>query len=180
MRQLSDLAPGRQLEPSSTKHQPHAMPAGKCLCTSGLRCVRIAHCQARTRLAVSRDSQWADLGAVLLVALFLRPQPLLVGEELLLHEQPVLYALQLQQPQLALRVRRDRRQLGPEARRRCAPLLAPHTRGRRRRLPLFLLLALQHELTRLRRVWQDALQCMSALHGPVHATIGSTLARKRM
>jgi hypothetical protein len=84
----------------------------------------------------------ADLSAVLLIPLLLWAEPLLVGEELLLHEQPVLYALQLEQPQLAFRIWRDCRESRPKARCCCPTLLASYSRRWRRRLPLFLLLGL--------------------------------------
>ena len=55
------------------------------------------------------------LGPVFLIPLFLRLEPLLVGDKLLLHEQPVLYALQLEQSELALGIGSDARQLGTQA-----------------------------------------------------------------
>ena len=48
---------GSSIPFESTQHQPHAMPAGTCLRTSGLRCVRTAHCQARTLGGVSGLSE---------------------------------------------------------------------------------------------------------------------------
>ena len=67
----------------------------------------------------------------------------LVLHKLLLHQQPVLDTLQLEQAQLALGRGRDGRQLGAEAAGAAAPpLLLAHARRRRGRL-IFLLLLLQ-------------------------------------
>lgn len=86
----------------------------------------------------------ACLGAVFLVALFLRLEPLLVLHELLLHQQPVLHSLQLEQPELAFCVGGDVGQLRPELCARASPaLLATYSWRRRRWLPLLLLLRLR-------------------------------------
>lgn len=80
-----------------------------------------------------------DLRAVLLVLLLLGPEPLLVGHELLLHQEIVFDALQLQEAELALG---QRSHVGEPARRLRAlllPLLAAHAGGRRRRLEFLLL-----------------------------------------
>jgi hypothetical protein len=83
----------------------------------------------------------AHLAAVFLVALVLWLEALLVLDELVLHKEVVFDALELQQPQLAARRGRDRRQLGAERRGGVAlPLLLADARRRRGRLPLLLLL----------------------------------------
>ncbi len=54
---------------------------------------------------------FTDLGPLLLILLLLRLEPLLVPDELLLHEEIVLDALLLEEPQPALGVRGHARQL---------------------------------------------------------------------
>ena len=73
------------------------------------------------------------LGALLLVLLVLRLESLLVADELLLHEQVVLDALLLEQPEAALGVRRDGGQLVGGVGALRATLLLPHA-GRHRGL----------------------------------------------
>jgi hypothetical protein len=86
-----------------------------------------------------RAAEVVDLGPVLLVALLLRAEALLVGHKLLLDQQPVLDALELERAELAARGRRDGRELGAEGGRAAAARLLAHARRRRRRLPLLLL-----------------------------------------
>lgn len=90
--------------------------------------------------AHGRASEIVDLGAVLLGLLLLGLEALLVAHELLLHQQIVLHALQLQQPELALRQRRHSRQPSRGFRALLLALLASHAGRRRRRLELLLLL----------------------------------------
>jgi len=83
----------------------------------------------------------ADLGSVLLMGLLLWLEALLVLHKLLLHEQPVLDALQLEQAKLALSVGGHRGQLGAQAGALVPPLLLPaHAGGGQGGLPLLLLL----------------------------------------
>ena len=98
-------------------------------------------------------------------------EPLLVGHKLLLHEQPVLDALHLQEPQLALGVGRDRGQLGAQTAALAALALPPaHPRRRRGRLPLLLGLVLWPQdardwaAVRLGCVCKVQQQCLLKLH----------------
>ena len=90
-------------------------------------------------MARAGPTQSTCLAAVLLVALLLGLEPLLVCHVLLLHEQPVLDTLQLEQSQLALGIGCDVGQLGAQGLRIAALLLASNTRRGCRGLPLLLL-----------------------------------------
>jgi hypothetical protein len=97
-----------------------------------------------SREADSRGSEKSRLRphlcAVLLVPLISWLECLLVLHKLLLHQQPVLHSLQLQQAQLALGGGGDGGQLGAEAGGSgAAPLLLANSWWRRRRLILLLL-----------------------------------------
>lgn len=81
-----------------------------------------------------------DLGAVLLGLLLLGLEPLLVGDELLLHEQVVLDPLQLEQPELALGERGDGREPGGGLGALLLALLPADAGRRGGRLELLLLL----------------------------------------
>mmetsp|Transcript_1703 Transcript_1703/g.4939 ORF Transcript_1703/g.4939 Transcript_1703/m.4939 type:complete len:207 (-) Transcript_1703:239-859(-) len=89
-----------------------------------------------------RSPQIIHLCAILLIAFLLWPQLLLVRQEFLLHQQPVLNPLQLEQPELAFGAGCHRGQLAAQPRGRCPALLASHSGRWWRRLPLFLLLPL--------------------------------------
>jgi hypothetical protein len=67
---------------------------------------------------------FTDLGPLLLILLLLRLEPLLVPDELLLHEEIVLDPLLLEEPQPALGVRGHARQLVRRVR-----SLHPHVTG---------------------------------------------------
>ena len=85
-----------------------------------------------------RPSKVVQLALFLLRALGVRLDPLLVRHELLLHEQPVLDALELELTQHALARRGDVRQAVSTVHALLLHLLA-HARGRRGGLPLLLL-----------------------------------------
>lgn len=87
-----------------------------------------------------RAAQVVHLRALLLIALFLWLQPLLVADELLLHQQVVLDTLHLEQLQAATRMWRHLRQL--RGRLRSLNLLALLANSRRNRRLILLLTVL--------------------------------------
>nr|GMD13979.1 hypothetical protein CR513_38834 [Ipomoea batatas]GMD15567.1 hypothetical protein CR513_38834 [Ipomoea batatas] len=89
-----------------------------------------------------RSSEIIDLRSILFGLLLLRFQSLLIGHKFLLHQQIVLDALQLQEPELALGERSDSRKPSRRLGAFLLPLFASDAGRWRRRLELLLLLVI--------------------------------------